>query len=53
MGKSEWERQSKEMERLVKEVEGEDDRGYLAETAVDGDNDRCRLDGAVETKKEQ
>jgi len=29
-GKSEWEKQSKEMEKIVQEVEGEDDRGYLA-----------------------
>jgi lathosterol oxidase len=28
MGKREWERQSKEMETIVKEVEGEDDRSY-------------------------
>jgi lathosterol oxidase len=28
MGKVEWERQSKEMENIVKEVEGEDDRRY-------------------------
>ena len=28
MGKEEWERQTKEMERVVKEVEGEDDRDY-------------------------
>jgi lathosterol oxidase len=27
--KAEWERQSKEMEKVVKEVEGEDDRSYL------------------------
>ena len=30
MGKQEWERQSKEMEDIVQEVEGDDDRGYLA-----------------------
>lgn len=36
MGKAEWERQTKEMERLVREVEGEDERCY------DGD-DRERL----------
>jgi lathosterol oxidase len=29
-GKSEWEKQSKEMEKIVQEVEGEDDRGYLS-----------------------
>lgn len=28
MAHSEWEKQSKEMERIVKEVEGEDDRQY-------------------------
>jgi Delta7-sterol 5-desaturase len=28
MSKEEWERQSKEMEKIVKEVEGEDDRSY-------------------------
>lgn len=28
MGKVEWARQSKEMENIVKEVEGEDDRRY-------------------------
>lgn len=28
MAQSEWEKQSKEMERIVKEVEGEDDRQY-------------------------
>jgi lathosterol oxidase len=27
--KAEWERQSKEMERLVVEVEGKDERSYL------------------------
>jgi lathosterol oxidase len=30
MGKKEWERQVKEMETLVKQVEGEDDRNYSA-----------------------
>jgi lathosterol oxidase len=30
MAKEEWERQTKEMEALVKEVEGEDDRTYIA-----------------------
>jgi len=29
MGKAEFERQSKEMEKIVKEVEGNDDRSYL------------------------
>jgi lathosterol oxidase len=29
--KAEWERQSKEMERLVIEVEGKDERSYLPE----------------------
>ncbi|KAL9093345.1 MAG: hypothetical protein Q9165_004086 [Trypethelium subeluteriae] len=29
MGKEEWERQTKEMETVVKEVEGDDDRTYL------------------------
>ena len=28
MGKKEWDRQVREMEQLVKEVEGEDDRSY-------------------------
>ncbi|KAL9625013.1 MAG: hypothetical protein Q9160_000742 [Pyrenula sp. 1 TL-2023] len=28
MGKAEWERQTKEMEKIVKEVEGDDDRNY-------------------------
>ena len=28
MSKAEWERQSKEMEKVVKEVEGDDDRAY-------------------------
>ncbi|RDL35306.1 putative C-5 sterol desaturase desaturase [Venustampulla echinocandica] len=32
MGQKEWERQSREMERLVKEIEGEDDRTYEPET---------------------
>lgn len=31
MGKDEWSRQVKEMEQLVKEVEGEDDRTYVNE----------------------
>ena len=31
MGKEEWERQIKEMEIVVKEVEGEDDRDYSNE----------------------
>jgi Delta7-sterol 5-desaturase len=29
MGTKEWARQSKEMEKIVKEVEGSDDRTYL------------------------
>ena len=28
MGQKEWERQAKEMETIVKEVEGDDDRSY-------------------------
>lgn len=28
MSKAEWERQTREMEKLVKEVEGDDDRQY-------------------------
>ena len=28
MGKEEWENQAKEMEKIVKEVEGDDDRSY-------------------------
>jgi lathosterol oxidase len=31
MSKDEWERQSKEMEKVVVEVEGEDERSYLPE----------------------
>ncbi|KAL9108939.1 MAG: hypothetical protein Q9227_006335 [Pyrenula ochraceoflavens] len=31
MGKEEWDRQSKEMEKIVKEVEGSDDRSYGSE----------------------
>lgn len=31
MSSKEWNRQAKEMEKLVKEVEGEDDRTYLPE----------------------
>lgn len=30
MGKEEWERQAREAEKLVKEVEGTDDRTYEA-----------------------
>ena len=30
MGASEWQRQAKEMEKIVQEVEGEDDREFLA-----------------------
>jgi lathosterol oxidase len=30
MGKKEWERQVREMEKCVREVEGEDDRTYGA-----------------------
>lgn len=32
MSKAEWERQTKEMEKLVQEVEGDDDRQYGEET---------------------
>ena len=32
MSKSEWERQAKEMEKLQKEVEGDDDRDYGVES---------------------
>ncbi len=32
MGKEEWERQTREMERIVREVEGDDERNYGAET---------------------
>jgi Delta7-sterol 5-desaturase len=35
MGKKEWERQVKEMEKRVLEVEGEDDRKYIAEEKKD------------------
>lgn len=31
MGKTEWAKQTKEMEKIVQEVEGDDDRGYLAD----------------------
>lgn len=31
MGPAEWDRQKKEMEKIVKEVEGEDDRTYEPE----------------------
>ena len=31
MGQQEWQRQTKEMETILKDVEGEDDRKYLAE----------------------
>ena len=34
MGKQEWERQKKEMEKIVKEVEGDDDRSYLEEDEI-------------------
>lgn len=34
MGQAEWERQVQEMEKLVKEVEGEDDRSYGSETTA-------------------
>ncbi|EKG16215.1 Fatty acid hydroxylase [Macrophomina phaseolina MS6] len=34
MAQSEWEKQSKEMERIVKEVEGEDDRTYDPDPAA-------------------
>ena len=34
MGQKEWERQTKEMEKIVKEVEGDDDRKYGAEAAT-------------------
>ena len=29
MSKAEWERQTKEMEKLQKEIEGDDDRDYM------------------------
>ena len=32
MSKAEWERQTKEMEKLQKEVEGDDDRDYGQES---------------------
>ena len=32
MSKAEWERQTKEMEKLQKEVEGDDDRDYKQES---------------------
>lgn len=33
MSKAEWERQTKEMEKVQKEVEGNDDRNYGAEAS--------------------
>lgn len=33
MSKAEWERQSKEMETVVREVEGDDDRSYEGEAS--------------------
>jgi Delta7-sterol 5-desaturase len=33
MGQAEWERQVKEMEKLVQEVEGDDDRSYGSDEA--------------------
>ncbi|KAF4637167.1 hypothetical protein G7Y89_g923 [Cudoniella acicularis] len=38
MGQEEWDRQVAEMEKLVKEVEGDDDRAYGHEEAVKKDN---------------
>ena len=32
MSKAEWERQTKEMEKLQKEIEGDDDRDYRQES---------------------
>ena len=32
MSKAEWERQTKEMEKLQKQIEGDDDRGYMQES---------------------
>lgn len=32
MSKTEWERQTKEMEKLQKEIEGDDDRDYMQES---------------------
>ena len=32
MSKAEWERQTKEMEKLQKEIEGDDDRDYREES---------------------
>lgn len=37
MGQKEWERQVQEMEKLVGEVEGDDDRSYAAQTAAKKD----------------
>lgn len=34
MGAKEWERQKKEMEKIVKEVEGEDDRTYYDKSSA-------------------
>lgn len=32
MSKTEWERQTKEMEKLQKEIEGDDDRDYMQDS---------------------
>ena len=32
MSKKEWERQTKEMEKLQKEIEGDDDRDYMQDS---------------------
>lgn len=32
MSKAEWERQTKEMEKLQKQIEGDDDRDYMQES---------------------
>jgi lathosterol oxidase len=44
LSKSEIEKQTAEMEKTVKEVEGDDDRGYLAEPVAEP---------AVEPKKDR
>lgn len=41
MSKAEWERQSKEMETVVREVEGDDDRSYGEEASRTQKKKKC------------
>jgi lathosterol oxidase len=34
MGEDEWKRQTKEMEHILKDVEGDDDRKYLTDETI-------------------